>query len=502
MRAALAALWIAASAVWSLRDWLRRAEDYLGPDAATLDWVVSAVRLALAVGTVAAAAALFARRASLRIDGAAMRSLLYCLLWALAAGTLAAALSPPEAARWPARNGFFIGLHVATLVWVGHRRRRASDRPAASPTRTLDWLTMNLLVTLVVLEVALVAWVRIHPTPLVAPRSVEAWLDAMRRPPHALHHGEPLNSGGYADDEFFVAEDGDFVAVFLADSFGLATVPRSYNFVHVAEIRAQEVMAKQYRRIAFHDFGVPAIGPAEYARLYVDEAAATSPSLVVLNVFLGNDVQEGHAFVASGSGAERYGLQGWLVSSALWHATRLLRVSHAERAAVTAVAASTASALPPHLENASLERPTFTEERFLEIESERVELANPRSVDAEQFPDFLRSLDWFADRLGDRLLVVLIPDEYHVNDALYAELMAGKATPEAYERFSPQARVLAHCETRGIECLDLTPALRAAEAGGRTYHLRDTHWNARGNRVAGEAIAEAILERMRGDASR
>jgi hypothetical protein len=37
------------------------------------------------------------------------------------------------------------------------------------------------------------------------------------------------------------------------------------------------------------------------------------------------------------------------------------------------------------------------------------------------------------------------------------------------------------------------PALREAEKQGHTYHLRDTHWNAHGNRVAGRELGRALL---------
>jgi alginate O-acetyltransferase complex protein AlgJ len=44
---------------------------------------------------------------------------------------------------------------------------------------------------------------------------------------------------------------------------------------------------------------------------------------------------------------------------------------------------------------------------------------------------------------------------------------------------------------RGITAVDLRPALRAAEAGGKIYHLHDTHWTERGAIAAFNAIAEA-----------
>ena len=39
----------------------------------------------------------------------------------------------------------------------------------------------------------------------------------------------------------------------------------------------------------------------------------------------------------------------------------------------------------------------------------------------------------------------------------------------------------------------MLPPLRKGEKNGRTYHLRDTHINAHGNRIVGEELADAIF---------
>ena len=55
----------------------------------------------------------------------------------------------------------------------------------------------------------------------------------------------------------------------------------------------------------------------------------------------------------------------------------------------------------------------------------------------------------------------------------------------ALDRDLPQRRIAAFLEQEGIPHLDLLPILRAAEPMEdgqlRLYHLRDTHFNARGN---------------------
>ena len=80
-------------------------------------------------------------------------------------------------------------------------------------------------------------------------------------------------------------------------------------------------------------------------------------------------------------------------------------------------------------------------------------------------------------------------------------MLADKSRPDDYDRDFPQAAMVSHCRERGIEVLDLLPLLRAhlRTGGDRPYHLRDTHWNAVGNRVAGEALGRRLAAWGAGD---
>ena len=67
-----------------------------------------------------------------------------------------------------------------------------------------------------------------------------------------------------------------------------------------------------------------------------------------------------------------------------------------------------------------------------------------------------------------------------MNDELYERLMERVTDPTAYVRKYPQNRIVAFCREREIRVLDLLAAERRGQRVERVYHLRDTHWYARG----------------------
>ena len=85
------------------------------------------------------------------------------------------------------------------------------------------------------------------------------------------------NSGGFHDEEFFSADDDDFVVALLSDSFGLGVVPYRYNFATIAEQLLRRDLEAPGRRVAVHNFGIASLDLTGYAWLLQHEVPDTNP---------------------------------------------------------------------------------------------------------------------------------------------------------------------------------------------------------------------------------
>ena len=148
----------------------------------------------------------------------------------------------------------------------------------------------------------------------------------------------------------------------------------------------------------------------------------------------------------------------------------------------------------PWVDDPALEEPSLSEQVYLELETSRALVA---CAAAPPGLELLRGALGEARRAAGEvpLAVLLIPDEFQVEDPLWDEIVA-RVGSRTLERDRAQRTIGACLDELGIPYLDLLPALRAVEPGadGRRhlYHARDTHLNARGNRVVAGALAEFL----------
>ncbi|MBM3986104.1 MAG: hypothetical protein FJ296_10535 [Planctomycetes bacterium] len=340
------------------------------------------------------------------------------------------------------------------------------------------------------------------PEWLPASAGVERQLAAYRFEPGAVRLRFPCNSLGFYDEEPPRPGSGTRWVAVLGDSFVASSVPQPVHFTSVAEAATGLVVQA---------FGVHAAGPREYLELLRRDVLPLGPDAVVLVLFAGNDVSDslraeaswfGRVFdprnarllfvparLAHGGASGRAATQRGRVQDG----TIILDSPQGELRGSVRQLQEALPVLMPWLFDPALETPQYAEEEFLDIERTRVLQAC--LPDAPGWAPFERLLDELLAAAGEApVAVLLLPDQFQVEDALW-EQVRGAAGGRAPVRDLPQRRIGDLLAARGVPCLDVLPALRAAAAGGESLYLRqDTHLNLRGNELVGRALGEFLAE--------
>jgi hypothetical protein len=337
----------------------------------------------------------------------------------------------------------------------------------------LAWATVG-LVTLILAEGVLRVYHYVNPVFIFASDSYNRF----RGVPFARNYDASLNSRGFNDVEFATEKEaGVYRIIGIGDSFVFSVVPYRHNFLTRLEERLNAESAGQRYEVV--NMGIPGANLEHYRSLLVNEGLALHPDMLLLCVFIGNDL--------SGSPP-----RPWTASYVLAMADFLLRIPQA-------VTLSQANAFDYHDD-----QPSFgTYEEYVAIEIKGLplyRLADPEHAALiRDAMGYLSSIQRIAAARDLRLLLVLIPDEMQINPSLQQAALRRRNLAENEVDFDLPNRLLTRAlREAGIAYLDLLPSFRAAAAGTILYKPQDTHWNIAGNRLAAEVIAEHLLQRPSG----
>lgn len=399
------------------------------------------------------------------------------------------------------KDTFDVCLGLAAGLW-GAVCTAAGRRPFRRSLRALEVAVFNLCLFGVLAESGLrlvAAW---SSSPLLEQTfdrpSTVIRKKREERSPGRLRFGFPLNSGSYYDTEFLPVPSGRTVAM-IGDSFSYGVVPHRLHFSTICERKL---------RAEVYNFGFPGIGPAEYLYLLETEVAPLSPAVIAVNIFVGNDIGD-----AKVKGFRYPRLRAWFdLDNLLVYQVplRLWRIREEQRARggdtpVGGVAGEDAErrletveemiAAYPWLADPALEQRTLAPQTYFRIEKHRAEsVCDPSHTDFSALFSFVRDMRLQA---GETPFVVqIIPDEFQVDDRLWRRIT--HASRRDLVRDQPQEILVDWLDREGIPHLDLLAELRqrcAASSLGKRhcYHLSDTHFNRRGNWVAGQAMAEFLV---------
>ncbi|MFN0207374.1 MAG: hypothetical protein ACKVS6_13800 [Planctomycetota bacterium] len=443
------------------------------------------------------------------------RFFIYCLFAAMAAGVIYD--FHPRVARAfielaLCQGAFLVAVFAGKKILVYIPRKLI---------RACDFAAFNICMILLIGELGLRVAGQFSDSPIFdrADLATARRVSIYGMPPGFDNLGFAANSMGFYDTEFIAKKPGDdhYLAIMIGDSFSQSIVPHPYHYTTVIE----QILPN----CKVYNVGVASAGPWDYLYWAESVALPLNPDLVIVSLFVGNDIFDSERRTDP-SFADYWPSRGNLY---LWQVTdkliklkkedgKMPRAGLPEGVAEDKITKARGELVRPAFELERMypwlrdplkEKASFSEATFLEIESTRI-----RGVCYynEGFELMFKALSRIQQKLGKtRFAVMIIPDEFQVEDELWekcvAQLQQKELQQQKLQQDKQPERHLAQkllgdwLTKQNIPYLDLLPALRAApplEDGKRhLYHLRDSHFNARGNRFAGNALAE-FIKKIRG----
>lgn len=344
-------------------------------------------------------------------------------------------------------------------------RSRRSGEIVKRTGHFLELIAFNLALTLFLAEYGLRLYGAWSGRSLLVANTIDTYKLV---PGHDYGGGLRGNNLGYPGQDFVVAKrPGVRRLAVLGDSFAVGpAVPFADNFLTLLETRLPDVEV--------YNFGISSTGPREYQAVLQEDVWQFRPDMVVVCVFIGNDITES---LATPRGLS---LRGHALYLFLNRAGRLIH----ERARQPVLSiASSPDQFP---------RPALAEATFREIEARRLAVCQfpPPPGMEKKWQQALFHLERIVTDCKNQKVpvgIVLIPDEFQVNpsvlDVALNDARLGRGDVDLH---LPQERLRTFCTDRDAACLDLLPIF---EGIPDTYALRDTHWNVRGNRLAAKEMA-------------
>jgi hypothetical protein len=381
------------------------------------------------------------------------------------------------------------------------------------------------LLSAAMLFVLLVAEIALRLAGVAYPRTTHAdpVLGMLHRPSIKYHQHEEgdawveCNSACFRDVEWTVDKQPDeFRVAVLGDSYAAALqIPVDERFTEiVARALNEQPQMFEGKHVRVMNFGMSGFGTGQELLLLRDRVAQYKPDLVVLAFLTGNDFSDNcralrsisyrpfftlhdgeleldHTYekwVATENRTSKrivYGLADW--SRLVQLGNRVFRVLQDK----VAIARATPRDLSGPVE-IGLDAPVYYEPR------------TPEWREAWSLTEkLLLTMDKEVRQLGAGFLVVTLSNSEQVNPDLKVReecLMELGVDALTY----PDDRIEKFCQEHGIAELKLAPLLLAYAESHQTYlhgfpntQLGRGHWNATGHQVAGELIAQKVLDERR-----
>ena len=333
----------------------------------------------------------------------------------------------------------------------------------------------------------------------VASRLVVALLDQVALYP--LGDSANLTALNYNDVPVpLLKTPGEFRLLTFGDSYVYGTVKTDATFQSIAA----GVLEQAGTKARLVNFGEPGTSFFQYRKALAHWTGRIETDAVLVGMFLGNDCTE----VAWNAVPDDQPVNGMLRDTYVEITTNRKRFAAAPRRhglrlldyAAAAVDIETTgeyviSNIPEPFNSlyGPMPEKKYREQILFQAAAGEGGRCGELSRGWKALADLGRDLSRLGRERGVRTAVVLEPAEAAINPGLWRET-AERAGIDP-KRFDPSlpgrmARAVLAAAAPDVAVLDLTPVMACAAARGDSlYPAREIHWNAAGNRLAGQAIA-------------
>ena len=345
--------------------------------------------------------------------------------------------------------------------------------------------------------------------------------------PHAVYRIRPTPPGTFSEGQIFINSfgfrdrnhtiekpEGSYRILGIGDSFVWGAVPLEENFLCLTKTYLRTELTNESADVDMVLMGLGGYSPENYVGILRSMGLSLDPDLVILNLFVGNDI---HMIQVRG---ELFRGRRYFVGSPN-HVLNVLRKSRAfvisEMYFLTRIksiilgrryrqAFELIKAQPRSNQAAEAPRgsePYVISKMYIHIQDKRLRLFRrepTRRIEKlwQQTEAYLLDFDRLCKDSGVPWILHIIPTEVQVDIRTRQRILAMlNLTDDEYDFNLPQNRLREFAGIHGIMVLDPLPELRLFHReNNRLYLPNNTHWNTRGNALAGHILGDFVKENV------
>lgn len=342
---------------------------------------------------------------------------------------------------------------------------------------------------------------------LFAPQRLESHRPIYESDPLLVYRLKPNYNAAYHQPEFSIHEQTNGIGL-RNEPIGpkrpgvLRILGLGDSFCYSNSVELKETFFKQLEDLGRQGPGgevevinaaVPAYSTVQEYRYLRRDGMRLDPDIVVLGFYVGNDFQDSYELFDSAGRPTIDVVEGELRANENFPSARYDRQERALRTATLSLRSFFSS---------HSELYVFLRERFGEVLWKMGLRNNPPPPDfCARVPSAAMEAGWARTRgvldsvavlcssHNVRLLVVLLPTQYQVHPDLWTHhFTTFGLDPGDYDLDRPQRLMREYCEQRGIEYVDVLPAMRAHASSGHLFYPIASYMTPSGHRLVAAAV--------------